>query len=249
MKVKYYGLTDIGCVRKVNEDYFILHPVLNGEYILGCIADGVGSNPGGDIASRLAAETISSYISQTTGNESLDDIMFSAVVAANNAIIDQHSNPYLSNMSCVLTAVMLNISNGEMHISHCGDTRLYIKQGAKMYKVTNDHSIIGPLEENGKLTEKQAMRHPHRNLLTRSIGNRRLSYGSDYIQSIRLKINPPCSIYLCSDGMYDMITSSETCAILSSDMELPEKVNTLVEAAKAAGGKDNITAIVLEINN
>ena len=247
MNVVYDGVTDVGRLRSVNEDCLLLQPVLDGKYLLSVVADGVGGTGGGDIASRLACETMLSYVDGATENESIADLLSVALVNANNAIVEQHANPFLSHMTTVLTAALLNLENGEMHVCHVGDTRLYAMRKGKLYKLTSDHSVVGPMEERGALTEEQAMCHPRRNLITRSVGKNPLRFGTDFIQSMNVKLNPPCTVLMCSDGLYDMVHSSQVVKILSSDDDVATKVGGLVNAANAAGGKDNITVAVIEL--
>lgn len=248
MKVDYFGLTDTGKTREKNEDYFIVQPVLDGKCILAIVADGVGGNPAGEVASRLACEQMVSYINETTGNEDYSDLLFSALVYANNEIVKLHSLPQYNNMSCVMSTALLDISSGELYISHVGDTRLFVKKGGTLYKLTQDHNMAGQLEDQGKITEDERMRHPHRNWITRSIGNKVLShFYADYVHMERVKLSPPCSVLICSDGLYDMIKSSEISEILSLEENIQEKVTRLINAANAAGGKDNITSVLIEI--
>lgn len=248
MKVDYFGLTDTGKTREKNEDYFIVQPVIDGKCILAIVADGVGGNPAGEVASRLACEQMVSYINETTGNEDYSDLLFSALVYANNEIVKLHSLPQYNNMSCVMSTALLDISSGELYISHVGDSRLFVKRGKTLYKLTQDHNVAGEQEDQGMITEEERMRHPRRNLITRSIGNRVLShFYADYVQMERVKLRPPCSVLICSDGLYDMIKSSEISKILSLGDNIQERVKTLIKAANIAGGKDNITSVLIEI--
>ena len=248
MKVDYFGLTDTGKTREKNEDYFIVQPVLDGKCILAIVADGVGGNPAGEVASRLACEQMVSYINETTGNEDYSDLLFSALLYANNKIVELHSLPQYNNMSCVMSTALLDISSGELYISHVGDTRLFVQKGRTLYKLTQDHNIAGEQEDQGMITEEERMRHPRLNLITKSIGNRVLShFYADYVQMERVKLRPPCSVLICSDGLYDMIKSSEISEILSLGENIQEKVTRLINAANAAGGKDNITSVLIEI--
>lgn len=248
MKVDYFGLTDTGKTREKNEDYFIVQPVLDGKCILAIVADGVGGNPAGEVASRLACEQMVSYINETTGNEDYSDLLFSALLYANNKIVELHSLPQYNNMSCVMSTALLDISSGELYISHVGDTRLFVQKGRTLYKLTQDHNIAGEQEDQGMITEEERMRHPRLNLITKSIGNRVLShFYADYVQMERVKLRPPCSVLICSDGLYDMIKSSEISEILSFGDNIQERVKTLIKAANTAGGKDNITSVLIEI--
>ena len=169
-----------------------------------------------------------------------------AVRFANNTICSQHYIPYLSQMSCVLTAAILNLENGQMGVCHVGDTRLYMLKDCVLTKVTFDHSIVGPKEESGQITEQEAMAHPRRNIITRSIGKEILYDDSGYIQTHTLHLEP-CTLMLCSDGLYDMVHSSQMKRILQEPIPADERVEKLIDAALEAGGKDNVTVIVIDL--
>lgn len=130
-----------------------------------------------------------------------------AVRFANNTICSEHYIPYLSQMSCVLTAALINLEEGCLYVAHVGDTRMYMFKDCVLTKVTSDHSIVGPKEESGQITEQEAMVHPRRNIITRSIGQNILYDGSEFIQTHTLHLEP-CTLMLCSDGLYDMVHSS-----------------------------------------
>lgn len=104
-------------------------------------------------------------------------------------------------MSCVLTAALINLATGQMDLWHIGDTRLYVLKDGILSKITSDHSLVGPLEESGEFTELQAMKHPQRNIITRTIGKDIFQWGTDYIQTHTLYIEVSCSLLLCSDGL------------------------------------------------
>ena len=149
-------------------------------------------------------------------------------------------------MSCVLTATLINLETGQMSVCHIGDTRLYVLKGGVLTKITSDHSLVGPKEESGQYTEEQAMRHPQRNIITRSVGKDILHWGTEYIQTHTLQLEP-CTLLLCSDGLYDMVHSQTTTQILSEKASVEERVNKLINAALEAGGKDNVTVIVIDL--
>jgi len=170
----------------------------------------------------------------------------SAVRFANNTICSEHYIPYLSQMSCVLTAVLINLDTGRLDVCHVGDTRLYMLKDCVLTKVTSDHSIVGPLEESGQITEGEAMVHPSRNIITRSIGKEMLYDGSEFIQTHTLHLEP-CTLLLCSDGLYDMVHSSQMNRILQEPIPAEKRVEKLIDAALEAGGKDNVTVIVIDL--
>lgn len=246
MKALYYGNTNIGNIRPKNEDAFVLKEVWGGSYLLVTVVDGVGGNGGGDVAANLACKCITDYFNglnvQTDNLESL----VGAVRFANNIICSEHYIPYLSQMSCVLTAALINLETGRMDVCHVGDTRMYMLKDSVLTKVTSDHSIVGPMEESGQITELEAMAHPRRNVITRSIGKEMLYDGSEYIQTHTLQLEP-CTLLLCSDGLYDMVHSQITTRILSEQAPVEERVDKLIDTALEAGGKDNITVIVIDL--
>lgn len=245
MKALYYGETDIGNVRPKNEDNFVLKEVWGGTHLLAVVIDGVGGNGGGYIAAELAARCISEHFYESERISNSLDVLLAAVIFANNSICAQHYNPY-SQMSCVLTSVLLDLKTGMVDVCHVGDTRLYMFNDGTLTKITSDHSLVGPLEESGKYTEQQAMTHPRRNIITKSIGKEVLHFGTDYIQTHTLQLEP-CTLLLCSDGLYDMVHSYTTAQILGEKTPVEERVDKLVAAALAAGGKDNVTVLVIDL--
>ena len=246
MKTSYYGDTNIGNVRPKNEDNFVLKEVWGGTHLLAVVIDGVGGNGGGDVAAELAARCIAEHFYESERTANSLDILQAAVVFANNSIYAQHYNPWLSQMSCVLTAVLINLETGRLDVCHVGDTRLYMLKDCVLTKVTSDHSIVGSKEESGQITELEAMVHPSRNIITRSIGKEMLYDGSEFIQTHTLHLEP-CTLMLCSDGLYDMVHSSHMKGILQEPIPADERVEKLIDAALEAGGKDNVTVIVIDL--
>lgn len=246
MKALYYGDTNIGNIRPKNEDAFVLKEVWGGTHLLAVCVDGVGGNGGGDVAANLAVRCISEHLYESKQTTYSLDALQAAVIFANNSIYAQHYNPWLSQMSCVLTAALINLEDGKMDVCHVGDTRMYMLKNDVMTKVTSDHSLIGPLEESGQYTEEQAMKHPQRNIITRSVGKDILHWGTEYIQTHTLHLKP-CTLLLCSDGLYDMVHSSQMKRILQGPIPADERVEKLIDAALEAGGKDNVTVIVIDL--
>lgn len=246
MKALYYGDTNIGNIRPKNEDAFVLKEVWGGTHLLAVCVDGVGGNGGGDVAANLAVRCISEHLYESKQTTYSLDALQAAVIFANNSIYAQHYNPWLSQMSCVLTAALINLEDGKMDVCHVGDTRMYMLKNDVMTKVTSDHSLIGPLEESGQYTEEQAMKHPQRNIITRSVGKDILHWGTEYIQTHTLHLKP-CTLLLCSDGLYDMVHSSQMKRILQEPIPADERVEKLIDTALEAGGKDNVTVIVIDL--
>lgn len=246
MKALYYGDTNIGYIRPKNEDAFVLKEVWGGTHLLAVVVDGVGGNGGGDIAAYLACKCITEHFNELgVLTDSLDNII-GAVRYANNIIYSERRNSAFNQMSCVLTAALINLKTGKMDICHVGDTRLYALRKDVFTKITSDHSIVGSMEESGQISEDAAMRHPRRNIITRSIGKEMLYDDSGYIQTHTLHLEP-CTLMLCSDGLYDMVHSSQTKQILQESIPAETRVEKLIDAALEAGGKDNVTVIVIDL--
>ena len=245
MKVEYYGETNIGKIRTSNEDTFLLQEVWNGTHLLAVVVDGVGGYCAGEVAADLACKCISEHI-VGTGKSINAEVLQAAVIYANNTIISQQRNPMLNRMSCVLTAALIDTQSGIMNVVHVGDARLYAYKDGKLTKLTADHSLVGPLEESGQITEEQAMAHPTRNIITRCIGERLLQFGTTYLQCYSLQLEP-CTLMLCSDGLYDMITSVQSSAVIGQAVPVQNRAQQLINAALDAGGKDNITTCLIDI--
>lgn len=248
MNIFYFGKTDKGRVRNANEDAFLLQEVWEGTHLLAVVADGVGGNGGGDVASNLACKCIREHINGLPVQENSLEALRDAVIYANNTIFSGRISPRLASMCCVITAVLINTGTGEMSVCHIGDTRLYMLSNGQLTKITSDHSIIGALEESGEISETDAMKHPRRNIITRCIGSRMLQPGTDYIQAQTLKITE-CTLLICSDGLYDMVTSTDMVQILTQQTSAMEKTEALIKAALEAGGRDNVTAVAIDMTN
>ncbi len=244
-QLSYYGRTNQGRCRENNEDAYLLER--RGQYVIAVVADGIGGYEGGEIASYLACKSISDYLKNTPGKDYGGDVLRQAVIYANNAVVSQQSNPRLSSMGCVLTAVLFDMEQHQAHMCHVGDTRLYKYKGGVLTKLSRDQSLVGLQEDAGILSEEEAKSHPRRNIITRFIGNARLDWNTNYMMNLSFPIENDAQYLMCSDGLYDMVASAEIMEVLAQESDLQQKVELLMHRANLAGGKDNITAIILEI--
>jgi hypothetical protein len=144
---------------------------------------------------------------------------------------------------------LADIPNNKFYYAHVGDTRLYLLRDNTLVKQTKDQSFVGFLEDTGRLTEEAAMTHPKRNEINKALGfDPSIPIHSDYIETGESPFLPGDSILLCSDGLTDMINSSEITSILLKNTSLQKKGKELIEAANNAGGKDNITVVLVQNN-
>ncbi len=149
-------------------------------------------------------------------------------------------------MACVLTLAVLE--NGSAVVGHVGDSRLYQMRRGEIRKITHDHSPVGEREDNRELSEADAMRHPRRNEVFRDVGSEEHTPDdADFIELTSVPFDPDTALLLCSDGLSDLVPSREIRAAVERNAGNPEgAVHELIEAANRAGGKDNVTVLVVE---
>ena len=249
MADNFFGITDTGRQRTNNEDAFIAQKVLGDGYVMACVIDGVGGYEGGEVAARLAKETILHYFSIPSGD--IHTMMLEALAAANEKIkLEKKGNEVLESMACVVTLSVVDVVNHVFYYTHVGDTRLYLYRDASLVKITKDHSFVGFLEDNGRLSEEAAMNHPKRNEIDKALGfNNSAIINAEYIEKGQSPFLPGDTLLLCSDGLTDLVSNSEMTAILQNNKTLEGKAKALVDAANLKGGKDNITVVLVQNNS
>lgn len=247
---KVYGDSDKGLVRTNNEDAFIAQKVWDDSHWLLVVVDGLGGYEGGEVAATIAQETILQTVKEMKGEDCLDAIIQS-VTDANNAIFNQRSSEEgLSDMGCVVTAAILDLEKKQLNVAHVGDTRLYQLDGNGLIKLTHDHSFVGALEDEGSISEEDAMNHPRRNLIDRIVGDDlKETESPKFIEGAVFPVAKGNQYLLCSDGLSDMLSSVEINSVLQKGVNVKKKVNQLIEAANKNGGKDNVTVIVASIDS
>jgi serine/threonine protein phosphatase PrpC len=235
------GRTDPGTEREVNEDRFHVD-VARGIF---AVIDGVGGQAAGGRAADVAVSLVRERLERETGP--VADRIREAIAVANNEIHRLASTrAEWEGMACVLTIAVVN--DGTATIGHVGDTRLYQIGVASIEKITRDHSPVGEREDAGELTELQAMRHPRRNEVYRDVGSERHAPGdADFIDVDEIAFGPDTALLLCTDGLSDLVDSSSIARIVAERAGDPDAVvSALIEAANAAGGKDNVTVVYVE---
>lgn len=246
-KISIYGQTDMGRVRTNNEDAFVAQSLWDENTFLAIAIDGVGGYEGGEIAADIARKSIPEFLSVSSNGERIE-LLKQAVTAANNAIFEaRETDPEHGQMSCVLTAAIIDIAQREISMAHVGDSRLYGFHHGELRKLSHDHSLIGYREEIGDLTEEEAMHHPQRNVIGRDLGSQKHKANDDeFIEAQVFPLLPNTTLLFCSDGLTDMITSATITSVLNTKDSLEEKADALIKAALEAGGKDNVTVVLFE---
>lgn len=229
----YYGSrTEIGNVREHNEDSLTVLPPLF------AVADGMGGHESGEIASEITINTLNDLAPQSADAEALAR----AVVAANLNVIKAPSQGVgREGMGTTLTAAILE--KERLIIAQVGDSRAYLLHNGSLQQLTRDHSLMADMIEAGQLTEAEARVHPNRSVITRAIGS------DPHMQPDLYELNVETGdrLLLCSDGICGMIEDHEIASIMRQAPSAQSCADQLVEAALAAGGFDNATAVVVDV--
>ena len=239
--LKSYAITDIGRKRQLNQDFIYLSETPIGNLPNAFIvADGMGGHNAGDYASRYAVETVVNEIG-TSFEKNPVRILGGAIEKANTLIRQRaQENPAYSGMGTTMVAATL--IGRYLEVANVGDSRLYvINNGIK--QITRDHSLVEEMVRMGGIDKASARNHPDKNIITRAIGAR------DDIEAdfFNVELQEGDLVLLCSDGLTNMLDDEEIHRILTEDESLKNRVDKLVETANRNGGKDNISAIVIEL--
>ena len=238
---KAAGDSHPGLQRGINEDRFHVDPA-RGIFV---VIDGVGGQAAGEKAAETALAMVRNRLERETG--AVEDRVREAIALANNEIHRLASiRPEWRGMACVLTIAIA--MNGEIVIGHVGDTRLYKLRAGRLDKLTRDHSPVGEREDAGELTERDAMQHPRRNEVYRDVGSERHEpHDPQFIDLVRQPLEADAALLLCSDGLTDAVSSATILETVRDFAGHPyEIVRGLINAANAAGGKDNVTVVYAE---
>lgn len=234
MKVNIGAKSDVGRVRAANEDSYLVHEPLF------VVADGMGGHIAGDVASSTAVETIKNQ----SADASPDDMETLArlVRSANSQIWEKaQGDTTLKGMGTTCTLLLLN--GPKAHFAHVGDSRAYLLRGNALTQITEDHSLVGRMVKEGRLTVEEAENHPQRSIITRALG-----VDSEVeVDLLTVDLDAGDRILMCSDGLSSMIDSEAMTTALSQTDDPQAAADRLVALANDAGGEDNITVVVLDI--
>jgi PPM family protein phosphatase len=232
LKLVAAGVTDVGRVREGNEDGFLDESVRLG---VVAVADGMGGHRAGEVASATALESLRAAVA---AGRPLRD----AIVDANDAVLEKSvSDQQLRGMGTTLTAGTLG-TDGNLVIGHVGDSRAYLFHGGELTQITDDHSLVEEMVRTGELTPEQAESHPQRSIITRALG----IDPEVEVDVYPVQLGVGDRVLLCSDGLTTMVRSEDIAGILEREPDPGRAAQLLVDAANAAGGEDNITAVVVE---
>jgi serine/threonine protein phosphatase PrpC len=251
MKISYQALTDVGRKRKGNEDSLFVNPEQN----LFVVADGMGGHAAGEVASRIAVDSINEFICLTGGDEEItwpfgldENISYdgnrlkTAIRYANRKVLE--ATKERSEYEGMATTVAAVLVDGDMaNIGHVGDSRIYLFSGDALSLLTSDHSWVNEQIQSGVISADQARSHPLRNVVTRALGGK-----TDLAVDMQVrKMKPGEVLLLCSDGLTTMVPDEEIEQVLKDNaLDLEATAESLVAAANEHGGEDNITVVLLQ---
>ncbi|MBM3878809.1 MAG: Stp1/IreP family PP2C-type Ser/Thr phosphatase [Verrucomicrobia bacterium] len=244
--IRYAGLTDRGRVRQTNEDNWTADPELG----LFVVADGMGGEAAGELASRIVVATLPRLVRQAldpgsnppgTGTRRR---MGEALATLSRQLRQQTENePGLDGMGSTVVCVLLR--DNEAILAHLGDSRAYRLRRGQLKRLTRDHSLVQLLLDSGDISPDEVAMHPARGRLTRSVGMQ----GEPLPETRSLKLEPGDQLLLCTDGLTGMLEDRQIHTLLEATGSLPAQCERLVAAANQAGGKDNVTVLLIAVSD
>jgi PPM family protein phosphatase len=247
------AITDVGMVRKNNEDNFILADIVAGQNLpswcetshnvgenslLLVVSDGMGGAEYGELASELTVLSVKDALMRMSRKISPHDRVVAAVEEANHVVWQEGENqPHLKGMGATVTAAL--IEDDQVYIGEVGDSRAYLIRGGNIKQVTTDQSFVAQLVERGLLRPEDAVVHPRRNVILQSIGAQEIVQ----VAVCMFQLKQEDILLLCSDGLSNLVTTGEM-LFFSSNMEPHLACQKLVDIAKQRGGTDNITCVL-----
>ena len=251
MKIEIEGLTDVGRKRDHNEDYLLI----NSELSIAIVCDGVGGHAAGEVASRLTTEVINNHLishqilirefeqnpDKKNGKKIKSLIQEAVVKACGEVWYEATQDKNKKGMGTTL--VMMMTAGAHAFIAHVGDSRNYLYRQGEVHQLTEDHSYVNEMVKQGVLTKEQAAKSPHANVITRCIGQ------SEFVQVdiLQMELLDGDRFLLCSDGLCEYMPDKEFARIIESEREINKLPKTFIDFANKRGGKDNITAVVLQV--
>lgn len=241
MKIQHWAVSDKGNKRESNQDSYLVNESL-GLYV---VADGMGGHNGGEVASSLAVQTLEAEVKlHRASPTSTREKLFKAYEQASVRIFDKAATESPELIGMGTTMVSCFVDKNKIYISNVGDSRCYLYRDQKLWQVTEDHSLMNEQIRTGLLKPDQMATFSGKNVITRSVGYERLVH-PDIIDR---EIFAGETYLLCSDGLTGMVTDQKICEIFKNK-PLQEVALTLIQAALANGGDDNVTALLLNFSD
>jgi protein phosphatase len=251
MTIESRSVSNVGLKRPINEDSYCSNDA-EGLYV---VADGMGGHAHGEVASRIAVETIEEFIKLTSGDQDItwpygidegltlnSNRLKTSIRFANHKLLE-HTQQESDCEGMATTVVAVLVDERVADIAHVGDSRVYLVRGGEIKCLTNDHSWVNEQVMSGVIDSDQARSHPLRNVVTRALGGK-----PDLEVDVQtLELETDDRILLCSDGLTTMLDDQEILEIALAEGGSVEQADRLVEAANRNGGEDNTTTILLRV--
>ncbi len=248
--IRAVGQTDVGQRRDHNEDSYLVDEGLG----LFIVADGMGGHAGGGTASRLAVDTIQQSVREAREREPelfevvtgvdespLPDVLREAVEAACTRIFETaQGSPELAGMGTTVTAAL--VDGRTAFIAHGGDSRCYLLRGGRIYQVSEDHSLVNEQLKAGAISEEEARHSRFKNIITRSVGFEQ----QVQVDLMGVELEAGDILLVCCDGLSNLVDDAEMLHVVE-EMPLDEAPTMLIELANERGGDDNITVVVIRV--
>ena len=242
--LRFHCESNVGRVRSENQDAWKADASAG----LFLVADGMGGANAGGVAAKAVAELLSSRVAERTAPlqkrraKALPEELQKTIQEFSAELRDRaNADARLKGMGATL---VLALSRGRsLHVAHLGDSRAYLMEGGRLKRLTRDHSIVAVMLELGKITLEQAQVHPLRHKISRFVG----MDGKAVSDVATLKPKPGARLLLCTDGLTNMLSDERIQAALSSEAAPEGACRKLIEEANAAGGQDNVTALVADL--
>jgi len=243
------SLSATGLVRVQNEDViFVTTDPIGPLPNLFIVADGMGGHNAGEVASQKSIEFACQFLQNVPQQahpltpDSICYLLVQAAIQANNDVYNMASaNPTLSGMGTTFSACVVH--EDMLIVAHIGDSRIYFINGKDISQVTTDHTYVEEMVSIGNITREEAKHHPKRSQITRALGFESSVIADGTTHSLK----GVEFVLLCSDGLTDMLSDKEILALITANAGLQQKVQALVDGANNQGGKDNISAIIIDV--
>ncbi len=238
--MQYFGLSNKGMVRGSNEDFFHV-PKNTDDNKIFIVADGMGGENAGEVASCLAVSSAMVYLNDNFDKEHDMAILLRKTLNYANRVVYKTAQSDSEYAAMGTTMVCAIVKDDYVFIANVGDSRCYAFSDNKLEQISIDHSFVQEMVEKGLLTAEEAAKHPNKNLITRAIGVAKFVDVDVFMH----KFAKGERILLASDGLTGMVDSEKIIEILNKNYDCKDAVNELIQSANSAGGIDNITAVLI----
>lgn len=234
------GASDVGLRRTNNEDAFLVRAEIG----LFAVADGMGGAAAGEVASAVFIEAAGElFASSAPASAEQASILVQEAFGLANARMISHVAAYPEHRGMGCTAELLVFSGERYLVGHVGDSRTYLLREGELRQITKDHSLVQQMVDLGQISAAEARHHSRKNVVLRALGaDLELS-----LDLVRGSLFPKDLFLLCSDGLTDMLDDASIKKALLFPVSLSEKVGLLIDGAKAAGGRDNVTVVLCQV--